>query len=254
MTFYLGTHMEGWLSTATMPLFVSHRRLARRRGLPRARVAWALDSGGFTELNLHGRWTVEPREYVAAVRRYVDEVGQLQWASPQDWMCEPVVLAKTGLDVQEHQRLTIENYLNLRALAPELPFIPVLQGWTRDDYLRCWGRYERAGIDLRRERLVGVGSVCRRQATGQIHEIMEALQPLRLHGFGVKMRGFDRYAGLLFSADSMAWSYNARRHAPLTGCRHKSCANCLRWATRWHGQVERRLEHVQLPLLMEAAL
>jgi hypothetical protein len=50
--FWLGTHMPNWLDETATPLFVSHRRLAKRRRLPRARGPWALDSGGFTELNL----------------------------------------------------------------------------------------------------------------------------------------------------------------------------------------------------------
>lgn len=51
MRFYLGTHMPHWLNDSTVPLFVSHRRLARYRGaLPTAATHWALDSGGFTEL------------------------------------------------------------------------------------------------------------------------------------------------------------------------------------------------------------
>jgi O-acetyl-ADP-ribose deacetylase (regulator of RNase III) len=33
-------------------------------------MPWALDSGGFTELSLHGRWKATPAAYVAAVRRY----------------------------------------------------------------------------------------------------------------------------------------------------------------------------------------
>ena len=47
-------------------------------------------------------------------------------------MCEPFMLAKTGLTVAEHQARTVANYLELRSLAPELPFVPVLQGWSLD--------------------------------------------------------------------------------------------------------------------------
>ena len=35
--YYLGTHMDGWLAHVGVPLFVSHRRLARRKTLPKAR-------------------------------------------------------------------------------------------------------------------------------------------------------------------------------------------------------------------------
>jgi len=45
-----------------------------------------LGIGGFTELQKYGRWTVDPRDYVARVHRYRDEIGGLCWAAPQDWM------------------------------------------------------------------------------------------------------------------------------------------------------------------------
>ena len=110
--------------------------------------------------------------------------------------------------------------------------------------------YARAGIDLTREPLVGVGSVCRRQATGEIEDIVYSLASLglRLHGFGVKVRGLARYAGYLASADSLAWSFDARRTDPLPGCRHASCANCLRYAAAWRQRMLRRLGAVQLRL------
>jgi hypothetical protein len=99
---------------------------------------------------------------VAAVRRYRDEIGRLAWAAPQDWMCEPWIIAKTGLSIAEHQRRTVENYLTLRTLAPDLPFIPVIQGWRRSDYLACVEMYVEAGVDLATAPVVGLGSVCRR--------------------------------------------------------------------------------------------
>jgi hypothetical protein len=69
-----------------VPLLVSHRRLAGRRTLPRATGRWALDSGGFTELSIHGRWRFDEHTYVAAVRRYATEIGRLDWAAPMDHM------------------------------------------------------------------------------------------------------------------------------------------------------------------------
>src|SRR5262245_6458969 len=95
--FYLGTHQPPWLERTAKPLFVSHLRLALRRRLPRALGAWALDSGGFTERALYGAWQMTPKQYVSAVRCYVDEIGKLEWAAPQDWMCEPFMLSRTGL-------------------------------------------------------------------------------------------------------------------------------------------------------------
>lgn len=232
--FYLGAHHPEWLARAAVPLFVSRRALSRMRTLPRATARWALDSGGFTELQMHGAWRMSAREYATEVRRYQDEIGMLDWAAPQDWMCEPAMLARTGLTVDEHQRRTVDNYLELRALGA--PVIPVLQGWCRGEHDRHVELYEAAGVELAALPLVGVGSVCRRQAavsTGAIFAVLHRAYGLQLHGFGLKLSGLRLSAGDLASADSMAWSFNARRNPPMPGHTHRSCANCMDYALMW---------------------
>src|SRR6266545_4094209 len=189
--FYLVVHEPAWLTRLEVPLLVSHRRLAPRR-LPHAILPWALDSSGFTELAMYGRWQTTPAAYAHAVARYAAEIGNLAWAAPQDWMCEPAILARTGRTVAEHQARTVANYLELRALAPTLPFIPVVQGWTISHYLDCVDRYANAGIDLAGLPLVGLGSVCRRQHTPTVAAIVRTLASggLHLHGFGISTRGW----------------------------------------------------------------
>ena len=254
-TFYLGTHQPGWLASESVPedvaLFVSHRRLVSYKTLPVARVKeWALDSGGFSELSLYGEWRTTPQEYVSAVRRYDTEVGNLSWAAPQDWMCEPFMVAKTGLSVAEHQARTVANFVQLRDLWGDdetSPFMPVLQGWVLNDYLRCLDLYAAAGVDLKQYPVVGLGSVCRRQATDEIGDIVTALLAadpgLPVHGFGVKADGLKKYGHLLNTADSMAWSFTARRmqRPALPECveagRHINCANCIPFAIQWRAGV-----------------
>lgn len=244
MKFFLGTHEPSWLERLTVPLFVSHRRLARRASMPRARAEWALDSGGFTELSKYGAWITEPVAYIDAARRYRDEIGRMAWAAPMDWMCEPAILARTGFSVDRHQALTVENVAVLRQHAPDVKWIPVLQGWGVEDYLICASRYYEAGINVADEPIVGVGSVCRRQGAEEIGEIFAelTLAGITCHGFGVKTQGLGRYAHQLASADSMAWSYNARRNAPLPDCTHVSCQNCWRYAVRWRRRLLAQLE------------
>jgi len=243
LKFYLGTHEPAWLKRVEIPLFVSTRRLERRKSMPRALGPWALDSGGFTEIEQFGEWRTSPEEYAARVHRYRDEIGNLEWCAPQDWMCEPFMLAKTGLTVEDHQRLTVRSVQVLRQELGDL-VVPVLQGWAHDDYLRHVAMYEAAGFDLVAERVVGLGSVCRRQGTTEAADLVRALQPIRLHGFGMKTLGLPKYGHLLESADSMAWSLNARKHPPLEGCTHKSCSNCILWALRWRDRVLEKLVDV----------
>lgn len=241
MRFFLGTHRPYWLWKAEgMPLFVSHRQLAQVANLWPAVTDWALDSGGFSELAAYGGWRTTPGAYVEAARRYMDEIGRMQWAAPQDWMCEPGMLGKTGLTVGWHQRFTVQNFCLLRQMAPDVNFIPVLQGWRLDDYLRCIDLYREAGVDLASFRTIGLGSVCRRQHTEEIAEIVGELSSLglRLHGFGVKIQGLASYRSMLTSSDSMSWSLSARKNPPLPGCSHANCANCMLYARAWYERVK----------------
>lgn len=247
MRFYLGTHKVGWLANTSVPLFVSHRQAKARKTPLVASCDWALDSGGYSELSQYGEWRTGVSEYVDAVARY-QSWGHLQWAAPQDWMTEPWVLQKTGKPLAEHLERTVQSYLDLSVTG--LPFIPVVQGQTIDDYHRCADMYESAGVDLSAVQTVGVGSVCRREGTKEAEAIFRELaaRGMRLHGFGVKVSGLRRYADVMTSADSMAWSFGARWEANKVrstgqewecpwGESHKSCANCKPYAMRWRSSV-----------------
>jgi hypothetical protein len=257
-TFYLGTHQPGWLNWADVPLFVADPRLRDYVQLPRAMAPWALDSGGFTELQKYGEWQSTPEEYAYRVRRYHRQVGNLVWAAPQDWMCEPAMIhggrmgpltfVGTGLTELEHQWRTIDSVHTLRGmLGDEVRIIPVVQGSTVESYLRCVDFYRATGLDLRDEPIVGVGSVCRRQSMDEAGEILAALHAVgvtKLHGFGFKKTGLQRFSHLLTSADSLAWSIDARRKPPLPECvggPHKNCANCWKFAQGWRREVLNRI-------------
>lgn len=237
MDFYLGAHTPSWLERTTVPLFVSRKRFGPRKEY-RVTAPWAMDSGGFTELALHGGWTIGPAEYAAEVLRIRGRAPGMEWCAPQDWMCEPSMLQRTGLTVREHQRRTLDNFLELRPLLGTL-VIPVLQGWELADYERHAEAYDRAGVDLRAEPRVGVGSVCRRQRGEEAAHIITTLarHGLRLHGFGLKLTGLPRMIDALASCDSLAWSFRARRSAPLPGHAHRTCSECLDFALRWRGRV-----------------
>jgi hypothetical protein len=179
-----------------------------------------LDSAAFTEVSTHGGYRSSPREYAVEAERWRLMVPGLLVIVAQDYMCEPFILAKTGLTIAEHQRLTIERYDALLEAWEELngaaiPVMPVLQGFEPEDYvahLRAYGDRIKHGM------WVGVGSVCKRQGDPTlIYRVLAAIKAerpdLRLHGFGIKLTALadPRVRKLLYSADSMAWSFSARK-------------------------------------------
>jgi hypothetical protein len=249
--FYLGVHHPNWLAELDVPMCVSHRWLVGRKTLPRARGPWMLDSGAFTQLShyegwaTYHDWSLHPSDaakYVRAIRRYADEIGNLDWAAPQDWMCEPGIRRVTGRSVRQHQWLTCQNLLMIRSLlartCSRVRVVPVLTGDTVDDYLRHYDMWTTEfRQDLEEEPLVGLGSVCRLQSTAKIGLVVKKLSHLPLHGFGVKTLGLARYGDRLVSADSMAWSVDGRRTTPGCTPSHKSEANCRRFALEWRERL-----------------
>jgi hypothetical protein len=215
--FFAGVHQP---SQAHMveAAFISRSRLTGPKGRksPFRVKRWIMDSAAFTTILQHGGYPDPPETYAADIRRWAG-VGELLAAVAQDFMCEPHMLQITGLSVPDHQRLTIERYDQL--LACDLAgvyLMPVLQGYSAADYVSHIRQYgDRLGLGA----WVGVGSVCKRNGDpAAIREVLLAIKrerpDLRLHGFGLKKTALadGLICSLLYSADSMAWSYSARRN------------------------------------------
>lgn len=239
MKFYVGLHQPGdarhFLDGRVM---ISANRLRRRRRL--AVGEWMLDSGAFTQVTTHGRFLDGPDEYAAQARRLA-RFGRMVAAVSQDFMCENVALEKTGLTIPDHQRLTVERYDAIRAALPfDVYLMPVLQGFWPNEYVDCLKLY---GDRLYAGMWVGVGSVCKRNRTVEpIEQVLMAIRrerpDLRLHGFGIKLTALESSVvrECLHSADSMAWSYAARRQ--------KGGGNDWRDAKEFVAKVEgQRVQH-----------
>lgn len=196
-------------------VMVSVTQLSRRRS-DFVVDDWIMDSGAFTEVARHGGYRRPVEWYFQKVLRWA-KCGNLLAAVSQDWMCEGFVLKRTGLSIKEHQRLTIERYdalVHLAAGSLSPPIMPVLQGYSVSDYLVHVDQY---GARLAPGSWVGIGSVCRRNgAPEQVRDILRAVKnkrsDLRLHGFGLKHTSLEspEVRELLYSCDSMAWSYPRR--------------------------------------------
>lgn len=163
---------------------------------------------------MHGGYPEAPEVYAAQIRKWKGN-GELLAAVSQDYMCEPAMLERTGLTVADHQRLTIERYDAILACDTGVYIMPVLQGYAPEEYVSHVRQY---GERLPHGAWVGVGSVCKRNASPEkILDVLLAIKrerpDLRLHGFGLKMTALGNgiIRQLLETADSMAWSFAARK-------------------------------------------
>jgi hypothetical protein len=205
------------------------------------------DSGGYKILEKHGRWTITPQKYSRLAEFWQRTPGKLKRIAIQDWMCEPHIIKKTGLDVITHQRNTVASFIDLSNLSSNVNWMPVIQGYTLDEYLRCIDLYYKARIYLHEFEVVGIGSVCSRQETKEAEQIIRriAAEGINLHAFGFKIRGIERVGDALYSADSMSWSYDARvsrvRSLQCSEAGHSTCANCLNFASEWFHRNNARL-------------
>jgi hypothetical protein len=176
----------------------------------------SLDSAGFVAMSRYGGydWTVAQYVGLAAAHAWT-------WWSQMDCCCEPEIardVAERRLRIAETAHLYAECAKRAGDQGIAAP-MPVLQGWTPDDYRRSMDR-----LPVRDwPSLVGVGSVCRRDTQGPngLARVIDALDrvlpgDVRLHLFGVKGSALDVLGRhpRVFSVDSMAWDMVARRQWP----------------------------------------
>lgn len=214
--------------------FISVNRLRTRKSAFDV-GEWIMDSGAFTEIAKYGCYRHSVAEYASEIRRWRNN-GTLLAAVAQDYMCEPMMLKRTGLSVREHQRSTIERFDDLqREDCGGVYVMPVLQGYEPCEYRMHLQQY---GARLSIGAWVGVGSVCKRNAKPDAIErvlwaIKTARPDVRLHGFGLKRTALTSplVRALLYSADSMAWSAAARREG--------RNANSWAEAARFCDEIER---------------
>jgi hypothetical protein len=213
MKFYTGVP-DVTLARYVDRAFISVNRLRSKNRQSYFQVKdWIMDSGAFSEIKDFGNFRYPVEEYARWINKF-SGCGNLELAVSQDYMCEPVMLRITGLNVLEHQLLTIDRYDKLLPLS-QIPVMPVLQGFQPEEYVKHLHMYgDRIKLNMR----VGVGSVCKRNGNPvAIVAVLEAIKTerpdLKLHGFGLKTTSLNSayIFNLLYSADSMAWSMAARR-------------------------------------------
>lgn len=235
---------------------------------PLETMDWALDSAGFTAMLLAKKKGHQPgiaQLFDWGLEQYLDfaMTSGAAWFSAPDVCTErelagdqdeidyridlTCALLKASLDhvwKRANQLADEPGYTPTMIANMVRPVVPVLQGRSVKDYLRCaemtfaiWKRYTPF---LEMPRLVGLGSMCRRDVNHPTEGIRAILRGLaghlpagtRVHTFGLKgtfLAELRRDFPWVASSDSMAWDSGAR------------------WAARKQGGPntnEARIEHM----------
>ncbi|MBS7671431.1 DUF7221 family queuine tRNA-ribosyltransferase-like protein [Croceicoccus gelatinilyticus] len=175
-----------------------------------------LDSAGFVAMALKGGydWSVES---------YIEDLcahPAITRFSSMDLCVEPEIAANRH-EVEERLSKTINLNWSCHRIAKDLGIperlMPVIQGANADDYLRVWDKI--AGL-VRSGATIGVGSMCRRSASGPdgAIEIIDRLdrelpKDVRLHLFGIKSDAAEAacmFQNRIDSIDSQAYGTRAR--------------------------------------------
>jgi hypothetical protein len=176
-----------------------------------------LDSGGFSFFSKYSDYPFSLDDFLELVQHPYYGYWPLLWA-PLDYPCEPAVQRDNLISNADRIEATIDNlaYLSRKATHPGL--VPVVQGYTLGERLRCCEEIFRRGLN---RSLMAVGSLCALPNVSTITEIVKGLSwafpGQRWHLFGVKLSYFSKLGRVpqsVFSFDTAAWSIGSERKNP----------------------------------------
>jgi hypothetical protein len=172
---------------------------------PRQTGSKWLDSGGFTLLNRFG-------DYPFTMMQYINFVCWMrpQYFASMDYPCEPNISRSLSLmSNQERIEKTVDNALFMSDWEDYTmsKLVPVIQGYTLDEYLTCIALYRQRGLI---RDYMAVGSMCRRISNVELHNLIPIIYEAataagckRLHYFGLKLsRDLIDLAPYIYSRDS----------------------------------------------------
>jgi hypothetical protein len=161
-------------------------------------------------MNIYGDYPFRPDEYLALIFHYRPTL-----AACLDYPCEPDIARGCYLQSNIDRIEAGIDYADyLLGWTSQTQFLPVIQGYTLDEYAYSIELLARRGL-LRD--YMAIGSMCRRWDLSQLQETMTAIYRLvceagitmpKLHWFGLKLQALSDpiCRPLIYSCDSAAWS------------------------------------------------
>lgn len=164
-----------------------------------------LDCGGFTALNNYN-------DYPFSVVNYANLIARLRpdYYATMDYPCEPEISRSLSLMTNgDRIKTTVENAVKLSEYEKQLPgiMVPIIQGYTLEEYLHCLHLHGRAGTI---RDYMAVGSMCRRISNDELSKLIPGIYYAaqkagcsKLHFFGLKLSAaLEPYHDMIWSRDS----------------------------------------------------
>ncbi len=240
-------------ATVLRQFMYSVRRLKKRiSAMPFRGLDWILDSGGFSEININGKYSFTVNEYLRLV-----ELHQPRMFFNMDYVCESNALNKTGLTIKQHQEKTTNNQIKIMDIYNKFnikgQFAGCIQGFEIEEYLSHIDSLKEHGLITP---IMGIGSICRRNSINQILNIIKAIKKevpkTKLHGFGIKTQilNMPSVYNDLYSCDSMSWSLSGRNQKTkmCINCKYpnsKSCGNCHYYLINYYNKINNLSNTIQ---------
>lgn len=193
-------------------MYTNGKLSINRAMIPEQTKRLFVDSGGFSLFRKWGRYPFNPDEYVSFIGTLTDNYPVTEVAI-MDLPCEPDEDRHSERINLSRIMQTIHNAEILFDLDKNIPWVPVLQGHTLEEYQACIAMYEKIAR-AQEAHLWAVGSLVAKRYTGGIRRTLVYLSKIvkkPLHAFGLSLSSLSdpQIFFSIESADTGTWSYNA---------------------------------------------
>jgi hypothetical protein len=164
-----------------------------------------LDSGGFSLARENSEYPFSRTDYARVADRC-----QADLVATRDLPCEPQVDRTAHATNRDRIAWSVTEATTQFRERPDLPWVPVIQGYVVGEYLECVDLLESAKLV---RPFMAIGSLCARRRVDRAWSVIQAvrrrLPDVRLHGFGIDLRFVRdrRIRAALWSADTAAWKF-----------------------------------------------
>ena len=172
-----------------------------------------LDSGGYSFFSYYPDYPFTIEEYINLANIIKDQSGITRVVT-LDYPCEPDINRSRVSTNEERIQKTVSNAVECIQYDETIPWLPVIQGYTIDEYLYCVDLYKDAGIT---SDYWAIGSICSRKGFPYkirriITTLSEALQS-KIHAFGISLKYLydPQIFNNIYSSDSAAWVWGATK-------------------------------------------